>query len=125
MPIISVTTLFRPIGPKELQLIADLDYRKFPPCLPEQPIFYTICNEEYAIEIAKDWNAKNDGAGYVTQFAIKTAFLNDYERQLVGAEHHVEYWTPADKLEDFNNSLIGKIKVIHTYERSNENTSAN
>jgi len=31
-------TLFRPVGPAELQLIAASGYREFPPRLPEQPI---------------------------------------------------------------------------------------
>lgn len=34
------TTLYRPIGPAELELIADAGFKKFPPRLPEQPIFY-------------------------------------------------------------------------------------
>jgi hypothetical protein len=32
--------LYRPVGPKELQLIAASAYREFPPRLPEQPIFH-------------------------------------------------------------------------------------
>ena len=41
-------TLYRPIGQKELALIAASDYRAFPPRLPEQPIFYPVLHEEYA-----------------------------------------------------------------------------
>jgi hypothetical protein len=33
--------------------------RAFPPRLPEQPIFYPVTNEEYAKQIAKDWNTKS------------------------------------------------------------------
>jgi hypothetical protein len=33
------TTLYRPVGPKELALIAQSGYREFPPRLPDQPIF--------------------------------------------------------------------------------------
>jgi hypothetical protein len=35
-------TLFRPVGKKELELIAASGFRKFPPRLPEQPIFYPV-----------------------------------------------------------------------------------
>jgi hypothetical protein len=55
---IPTTILWRPVGPKELALIEESDWRRFPPRLPEQPIFYPVCNEEYAIEIAERWNAK-------------------------------------------------------------------
>lgn len=46
-------TLFRPVGPRELELIKQLDFRAFPPRLPEQPIFYPVLNEEYAVQIAR------------------------------------------------------------------------
>ena len=36
---IETTTLYRPIGQKELDLIAESGFTKFPPRLPEQPIF--------------------------------------------------------------------------------------
>ena len=50
--------LYRPVGTKELVLIEATDYKAFPPRLPEQPIFYPVANEEYATQIARDWNAK-------------------------------------------------------------------
>ncbi|OUC81254.1 hypothetical protein [Streptomyces swartbergensis] len=39
------TTLWRPTGPKELDLVRELDWRAWPPRLPEQPIFYPVLNE--------------------------------------------------------------------------------
>ncbi len=43
-----VTVLYRPVGPKELDLIAASGYREFPPRLPEQPIFSPVLVREYA-----------------------------------------------------------------------------
>ena len=61
--------LFRPVGKTELNLIKQSNYKEFPPRLPEQPIFYTVLNEEYACEIAEKWNTKTgDGKGYVTLY---------------------------------------------------------
>lgn len=31
--------LYRPTGPQELELVAQSGYRRWPPRLPEQPIF--------------------------------------------------------------------------------------
>ena len=45
------TTLYRPIGIKELQLLIDLDFKAFPPRLEWQPIFYPVMNQEYAEQI--------------------------------------------------------------------------
>ena len=45
---LEMTILYRPVGPKELALIAASGHREFPPRLPGQPIFYPVLNEEYA-----------------------------------------------------------------------------
>ena len=107
-------TLYRPTGKNELALIEKSGWTEFPPRLPEQPIFYPVCNEEYATKIARDWNAKYnaDRLGYVTKFAVRCDFLNDYEIQVVGGEICEEYWIPAEDLEEFNENIVGEIEVI-------------
>ncbi|MFO0672368.1 MAG: ADP-ribosylation/crystallin J1 [Polyangiaceae bacterium] len=108
----ATTILFRPVGPRELSLVAESGYRRFPPRLPEQPIFYPVCNERYATEIARYWNAKLDGGGFVTRFAVETEFLSSYRRHVVGSSHHEEYWIPSDELAAFNEAIVGTIDVI-------------
>ncbi|MBP9113958.1 MAG: zeta toxin family protein [Polyangiaceae bacterium] len=110
-----LTTLFRPVGPKEMALIAESRFLRFPARLPEQPIFYPVCNEKYAIEIASRWNVKESGAGCVTRFRVKNEFLNRYEKQVVGARYHEEYWIPAEHLDEFNDAIVGPIEIIHTF----------
>lgn len=107
--------LFRPTGPKELALIAETGYTRFPPRLSWQPIFYPVLNQEYATEIARDWNAKDpqaDYSGYVLRFHVRRSFLDGYETHRVGGRRHEEYWIPAAELEQFNANIIGKIEVI-------------
>ena len=55
--------LFRPVGPLELELIQQSDWSAFPQRLHGQPIFYPVLNEEYAAQIAREWNVKESGAG--------------------------------------------------------------
>jgi hypothetical protein len=109
--------LFRPVGQKELNLIKESGFTKFPPRLPEQPIFYPVLNEEYATQIARDWNAKYnvDKVGYVTKFAVNKDFLDNYEVKIVGGRTHEEYWIPAENLEEFNKNIVGKIEVISEF----------
>lgn len=111
---LEIVVLYRPVGSKELALIEATGYKSFPPRLPEQPIFYPVLNEEYATQIARDWNAKfnEDRIGYVTKFAVRKAFLDDYEIQIVGGATHEEYWIPAEELSEFNRNIIGQIEVI-------------
>jgi hypothetical protein len=104
--------LFRPVGEKELALIRESSYLAFPPRLPEQPIFYPVVQEDYAVQIARDWNTRDGGIGYVTRFRVRAAFLERYPRRTVGASVHEEYWIPAEELADFNAALVGRIEVV-------------
>ena len=105
-------TLFRPVGPQELEVIRDSGFRAFPPRLSEQPIFYPVLTEEYAAKIARDWNVKASGSGYVTRFAVKREFLARYDVQNAGGERFQEYWIPAEDLALFNDNIVGEIEVI-------------
>lgn len=113
------TTLFRPVGPKELALIVASGYREFPPRLPDQPIFYPVLNEEYARQIARDWNVKASGAGYVTRFKVVSDFLERYPEQTVGAAIHREHWIPAEDLAEMNRNIVGLIEVIAEFKPDN------
>jgi|SRR5579859_2430695 len=109
------TTLSRPAAKKELALIQESGYIAFPPRLPYQPIFYPVLFEEYAVQIARDWNARNGNTGYVTRFQVLTDFLSHYEAHTVGSSIHQEYWIPAEELEAFNRNIVGKIEVIDEF----------
>jgi len=106
------TTLWRPVGPAELDLIKASGMRSFPPRLPDQPIFYPVLSEEYAVKIARDWNVPASGAGYVTRFEVRRDFLAKYAVQEAGGQAHLEYWIPAEELAPFNAAIIGEIEVI-------------
>src|SRR5882757_6078946 len=106
------TTLWRPVGPEELALIRAADMRAFPPRLPEQPIFYPVLTEDYAIKIARDWNVPASGSGYVTRFEVRKDFLDRYAVQEAGGRAHLEYWIPAEDLNDFNAAIVGRIEVV-------------
>ena len=112
-----VVILYRPVGTKELELIEKSDFSQFPPRLPEQPIFYPVLSEDYAVQIARDWNAKynQDKIGYVTRFSVRKEFLDAYGVQTVGGSEHQEYWIAAEDLSTFNENLVGPIEVIATF----------
>ncbi len=108
-------TLFRPTGEHELALIRDAEWLAFPPRLPDQPFFYPVLNEDYATQIARDWNTKDGGSGYVLKFQVEAAFLERYIVQTVGASIHQEYWIPAEDLDELHRHLVGAIELINTY----------
>jgi hypothetical protein len=109
--------LYRPVGTKELDLIAASGFTAFPPRLPDQPIFYPVTNEEYAVQIARDWNCKfnDDKKGYVTRFEVDASYLAQFDRKIVGGKTHEELWVPAEQLEEFNSMVVRKIEVIRSF----------
>src|SRR5262245_46684747 len=116
-----VKTLYRPVGQAELELIRATGFREFPPRLPEQPYFYPVLAEKYAIQIARDWNtkdARSNFAGYVLRFKIRTEFLARYDIHTVGGSEHREYWIPANELDEFNKNIVGEIEIVSEFHRT-------
>jgi hypothetical protein len=109
-------TLFRPVGESELALIRQSGWMEFPPRLPEQPIFYPVLGEQYAAQIARDWNARDGGNGYVLRFAVDGDYLSRYDIQTVGSRLHREYWIPAEELASFNEHIIPPIEMIAVFQ---------
>jgi hypothetical protein len=114
---VKTVTLYRPVGPREKELIEETGWTKFPARLPEQPIFYPVMNEEYATQIARDWNVREAGAGYVTRFEVDADFIHRYPVQTVGGSLHTELWVPAEELEEFNRHIRSKIEIVAEFHR--------
>jgi len=77
-----------------------------------------VLTEEYAVQIARDWNTKDEASdyeGYVLKFAGQTELLNRYDIHVVGHSNHREYWIPAGDLEEFNRSIAGMMEVIREF----------
>jgi hypothetical protein len=108
--------LYRPVGLKELELIAQANFEAFPPRLPEQPVFYPVLNFDYAEQIAQEWNTKTSPfAGFVTKFEVEQTYAESFEIHTVGNQRHQELWIPAEQLEQFNQRIVGKIHVVSAY----------
>lgn len=99
-------------------LILETSSTRFPPRRPEQPIFYPVLNQEYAEQIASQWNAtsaQSGYAGFVTAFEIETSYVAHFKAHTVGSSQHRELWIPAEELEDFNQHLVGPIRLLNAY----------
>jgi hypothetical protein len=103
------------VGPKELALIAASGMRAFPPRLPEQPIFYPVLTEAYAVKIARDWNVPASGSGHVLRFEVLHTFVDRYEVREAGGRDHLEYWIPSEHLAEFNAAIVGPIVLVKTF----------
>lgn len=113
--LIDTVTLWRPVGLAELALIEASGMTAFPPRLPDQPIFYPVVTEDYAVKIARDWNVPASGAGFVTRFEVRRDFLDGYRVEEAGGKAHREYWIPAEDLDAFNAAIVGEIEVTRRF----------
>ena len=53
--------------------------------------------------------------GFVTRFEVKKPFVERYQIQTVGAQHHAEWWIPAEDLEELNENIVGNIEVVEEF----------
>ncbi|MGC3955699.1 MAG: hypothetical protein QM804_15860 [Propionicimonas sp.] len=111
----ATTTLWRPCNDVELALVADTGYRRWPARLFWQPIFYPVLNEEYATELARGFQVPAFGGSHVTRFEVDTTYLAQFDVQRVGSNTSLEYWIPAEQLEEFNDHIVGTIEVVASY----------
>jgi hypothetical protein len=115
------TTLYRPVGQAEFELIRSSGFRRFPPRLPHQPFFYPVLSQGYATQIARDWNTKDESSGfvgYVLRFGVRSEFLSHYKVHTVGSSEHREYWIPGADLEKLNENIVGAIEVVSEFRRA-------
>lgn len=118
MPHDQTVTLYRPVGQKELYLIAESGFRAFPPRLYWQPIFYPVMKEEYATFIAREWNTKDEASGfvgYVLRFQVRADYIAQFQVQKVGSATALELWIPAERLAEFNENMVGAIEIISEF----------
>jgi hypothetical protein len=108
-------TLFRPTGPQELELVRASGFRRWPPRLPDQPIFYPVTNQAYAAQIAREWNVPQSGYGCVTRFYVQKDFIDRYPVRKVGGRAHTEWWIPSEDLPAMNDHLVGLIEIVEEF----------
>jgi hypothetical protein len=77
-----------------------------------------VANEEYATQIARDWNTRDEASGfvgYVLRFRVSAAYLSRYPLRVAGAAIHQEYWIPSEELDDFNKQINGVIETVSRF----------
>jgi hypothetical protein len=99
-----------------MALVFEAGMRAFPPRLPEQPIFYPVLVEEYADQIARAWNTKDEPfAGYVIEVEIPDNYALCFTPKTVGGSTHPELWVPAKSVAEFNAHLTRAITVRRAF----------
>jgi hypothetical protein len=116
-----VAHLFRPVGFGELQLVRNSGWTRFPPRLPDEPIFYPIGDEDDAIQIARTWSLKTGVSCYVLRFAVDVTFLTRHPLQRARNAAQREYRILAGGLEELDDHILGAIELIASFYKELDN----
>ncbi|HEX8350681.1 MAG TPA: hypothetical protein VF598_12025 [Hymenobacter sp.] len=108
--------LCRLINQQELDVIAASGWLAFPPCLPEQPIFFFALGPDYATQLAHDEDRPHDGVGYVVRFAVDADYVAQFPVQYATDRQQEGLWVPAEELTELNNHIFGQIEVVGVFE---------
>ena len=76
--------LYRPVGSKELELIKKSNYRRFPPRLTEQPIFYPVLNWMNLMSISSEKYISSVNFQIDNLLSCKTGVTSEAIRGLSG-----------------------------------------
>jgi hypothetical protein len=110
----NLVSLYRPVGLRELALIWDSSFLRFPPGLPQQPYSSPVASLENATKIACEWNVHDEASvycGFVTSFKVSSSNVSRFRSRVHGSSADVEYEIPPEKLEEFNHAIEGPIIV--------------
>jgi hypothetical protein len=110
--------LFRPVGLGELRQIAAAQFLAFPARSEAAAPFAPSIDLEHARQIARDWIATDERAGFVgfvTQFDVSAAFMSSFPVQSSGPTCHREIWVPAEREAEFNAQIKGAIRIVETF----------
>lgn len=66
--------------------------------------------------IARDWNVPASGVGYVTRFDVERSYLDQFDVHQVGGQTILEYWIPAERIDEFNDHIVGTIVEVARFE---------
>jgi len=111
----STETLYRPVGPGQLSAIRRSGWRNFPVRKTHQKFFYPLLYEAHAVEVARNWHVFNSGIGHILEFQMEREYLNQFTMNCIGGQQHIEYRIPAYKIMEFNQHIMGCIKLIASY----------
>ena len=74
-----------------------------------------MLNQEYATELACGFQVPAFGVSHVTRFEVDSSYLAQFDVQRVGSNTSLEYWIPAEELDEFNDHIVGSIEVVASY----------
>ncbi|HPH22281.1 MAG TPA: hypothetical protein PLW32_00250 [Chitinophagaceae bacterium] len=115
---LSLTTLFYLVTQQELNQIVEFNYKKIPPRANPQNMFYALLNGSYAEQLAYDWNIETETQSntvHVVSVDLPTDYLEQFLVQSIATDFESELWILTTELENFNQQIIGRVKLVKSF----------
>ena len=115
---LSLTTLFYLVTQQELNQIVKFNYKKIPPRDNPQNMFYALLNGSYAEQLAYDWNIETETQSnivHVVSVDLPTEYLEQFLVQSIATDFESELWILTTELENFNQQIIGRVKLVKSF----------
>ena len=110
--------LYRPLSAEEYRAVEEKGFTGFPPRSEEQPLFTALLSEEGATQIARHMRIAKTAENliYVVSFLVDDAYIRQFPVQHANEWNRRALWIPADEVDILNQHLIGKIRLIASYQ---------
>ena len=110
--------LYRPLSAEEYRAVEEKGFTGFPPRSEEQPLFTALLSEEGATQIARHMRISKTAENliYVVSFLVDDAYIRQFPVQHANERNRRALWIPADEVDILNQHLIGKIRLIASYQ---------
>ena len=110
--------LYRPLSAEEYRAVEEKGFTGFPPRSEEQPLFTALLSEEGATQIARHMRIAKTAENliYVVSFLVDDAYIRQFPIQHANERNRRALWIPADEVDILNQHLIGKIRLIASYQ---------
>lgn len=111
--------LYRPISAEEYAAIEKLEFKGFPRRSAGQPLFSALLSQEGAVQIARRMRVdKPNGSdmAYVVGFLVEDAYIRQFPVQHANEPERRALWIPAEEIDILNQHLIGKIRLLDSFE---------
>ncbi len=110
--------LYRPLVAEEYRAVEARGFEGFPPRSEEQPLFTALLSEEGATQIARHMRISKTAENliYVVSFLVDDAYIRQFPVQHAKERNRRALWIPADEVEILNQHLIGRIRLLASYQ---------
>ncbi len=111
----NTVTLYRPATAAQVSAIAGNRWRAFGSESLVGGYFYPMLHRSYARLLARQWNVRQYGEGFVLQCHVDARWLSQFQPHTVATAAQLEYCIAANDLPGFNAALRGSIHILQHY----------